>query len=139
VRNRISVGTPALGIAGPLLGQVELKGNWQAGVLVGQGQTDRHLTIFFLAQRRAVLPGDADRVPAGLGDAGIVEDPGLDRTALLERRHSAPADDVKHRLIVPRRFGNEVVQRLVGCLDMPRIEPGGSMLLRPPGSSRPVQ
>ena len=30
-----------------------------------------------------------------------------------------------HRLIVPRRLGNEVVQRLVSCLDMQRIEPGG--------------
>src|SRR4051812_9113877 len=111
-----------------LLGQVELKGDWQAGVLVGQGQTDRYLTIFFLAQRRTVLSGDANRVPAGLGDAGVVEDPGLDRTGLLERRQSAPADDVEHRLIVPRRLGDEVVQRLVGCLDMQRIEPGGHRL-----------
>jgi hypothetical protein len=32
-----------------------------------------------------------------------------------------------------------MMQGLVGCLDMPRIEAGGSMLLRSPGSSRPVQ
>ena len=30
-------------------------------MLVGQGQTDRHLTIFFLAQWWAILSGDADR------------------------------------------------------------------------------
>jgi hypothetical protein len=74
-----------------------------------------------------------------LGKGGVVEDPGGDRAVPGQCGHYLLAHRREYGRIVPRRLGDEMMQGLVGCLDMPRIEAGGSMLLRSPGSSRPVQ
>ena len=43
-------------------------------------------------------------------------------------RHVGAWPARNHRRTVPRRLGDEVMQGLVGCLDMPRIEAGGHRL-----------
>src|SRR3954449_12627742 len=82
--------------------------------------------------------GYADRVLSFLGKAGVVEDPGGDRAVPGQFGQHLLAHRREHSGVAPRGLGDEVMQGLVGCLDMPRIEAGGSMLLRSPGS-RPVQ
>jgi hypothetical protein len=42
------------------------------------------LTIVLLAELTAILTGNSDRVPSLLGEARIVNDPGLDRTVPLD-------------------------------------------------------
>jgi hypothetical protein len=97
------------------------------------------LAIILLAQLAAVLARHADRVGSFLGKAGVVEDPGGDRAMPGQCGQHLLAHRREHSRIIPPGLGDEVMQGLVGCLDMPRIEAGGSMLLRSPGSSRPVQ
>ena len=106
---------------------------------MGQGQRHGDLAVILFAQLAAVLACHADRVGSFLGKAGVVEDPGSDRAMRGQCRQHLLAHGGEHGRIIPRGLGDEVMQGLVGCLDMPRIEPGGSMLLRSPGSSRPVQ
>jgi hypothetical protein len=74
-----------------------------------------------------------------LGKAGVVEDPGGDWAVPGQGGQHLLAHGGEHGRIVPWGLGDEVMQGLVGCLDMLRIEAGGSMLLRSPGSSRLVQ
>jgi len=81
-----------------------------AGLLVGHRQAYRHLAIILLAELATVLPRHAYRVPALLGKAGVVDDPGRDRT---ERRQHLVACCGQKRLIRPGRLGDEMVQRLV--------------------------
>jgi hypothetical protein len=48
---------------------------------------------------------------------------------------------LQQRFVTPRRFGHEMVQTLAHRLDALRSQtrPIGSMLLRSPGSSNPLQ
>ena len=64
----------------------------------------------------------ADRVGSFLGKAGVVEDPGGDRAVPGQRGQHLLANGGEHGRIIPRGLGDEVMQGLVGCLDMPRIE-----------------
>jgi hypothetical protein len=63
-----------------------------------------------------------------LGKAGVVEDPGSDRAVPGQGRQHLLAHGGEHGRIIPRGLGDEVMQGLVGCLDMPRIEAGGHRL-----------
>jgi hypothetical protein len=59
-----------------------------------------------------------------LGKAGIVEDPGLDGSQMLEGGQSALAHHIEYGSVAPRRLGDEMVEGLMHGLDMLRIEPG---------------
>jgi hypothetical protein len=118
---------PRLGPAGriirPDLGQKELVGDRQAGMIVGHREADRHLTVVRLAQLPAVLPRHTHRVLALLGKAAVVDDPVRHRSMPLDRRqHLRPHRRQQHR-IVPVRLRHHVVQRLVFGLHMRRVEP----------------
>ena len=78
-------------------------------MLVGHRQTDRDLTIVLLAKLAAILPGYADRVPALLGEAGVVDDQGADPTAALDDRQDTSADRRQHRRVGPVGLGQEMV------------------------------
>jgi hypothetical protein len=132
-------------VLGPPLRQVEPPGDRQARRGGGDREADRDLAVVLLAELPAVLlPGDADRVPALLGDAGVVDDPGLRRAAAGGQARQRPIPHRgEHGPVVPRRLGGEVVHRLVrGAAPTRRgasLAAIGSTLLRSPGSGRPVQ
>jgi len=100
-------------IGGPVLGQIKAVGDRQAGRVVGHRQGYGDLAIILLAQLAGVLAGNPDRVPALLGKARVVDDPGLDRPAALERRQGQPAHLREHRLVRPGGLTHEVQKRLV--------------------------
>ena len=87
-------------------------------MIVGQRQRHRDLAIVLLALLAAVLARDTDRVAPLLGDPGIVHDPGCDRTVALKCRHNVPVDRFQQSAITPRSLGNEVMQRLMLCLNV---------------------
>jgi hypothetical protein len=84
--------TPTCGIPGPRLRQIQTVGDGQAGVMIGNGQAHRHLTIVLLAKLAAILPRYADRVLALLRKTRVIDDPGLNRPAALDRRLHHLAD-----------------------------------------------
>jgi hypothetical protein len=111
-------------IVGPRLGQVELVGDRQAGVVVGHRQADRDLAIVLLAELPAILPRHADRLRALLGVAGVVDDPGVDRAVLLDGWQHLAAHRGQHRLVRPVRLGDQMMQRLLRRLHPLRLQPG---------------
>jgi hypothetical protein len=132
VAKPISAGIPAAArraaprrVVDPLLGQVEPPCDRQAGPRGGQRQADRDLTVVLLADLTAVLPGDAERMPTLLGDAGVVEDPGVQRAAAggQPRQHPIPHRG-EHGPVIPGCLGDEVVHRLVRGADAPRGQLG---------------
>ena len=104
---------PARLILGPILGQIKLIGDRQAGIVIGQRQRHRHLAVILLAELAAILPGYPDRVPPLLGKAGVVDDPGFDRPAALDRPPHQLAYFGQHRRVRPRRVSNKMEQRLM--------------------------
>ena len=83
---------PPVRIVCPALRQIEPVGDGQARMVIGHRQAHRDLAVVLLAELAAILAGHADRMLALLGKAGVVDDPGADRSLLLERRqHLAPA------------------------------------------------
>jgi len=79
-------------------------------MLVGDREADGDLAVLLLAELPAVLPPDADRVHALLGEAGVADDPGLDRAVLLDRGQDLGADCRQHRRVGPVGPGDQVVQ-----------------------------
>jgi hypothetical protein len=60
------------------------------------------------------LAGDADRMAALLGDAGVVHDPGRDQAVMFfDLWHNVSADGLQQSGIAPHGLGNEVMQRLM--------------------------
>src|SRR3954463_4856139 len=84
----ISSGTPAFwrraGSSAHSWRQVEAIGDGQAGRAIGERERHRHLALVLFAELAAALTRDPDRVPALLGKAGIVDDPGLDGPGALD-------------------------------------------------------
>ena len=64
----------AVGVVGPVLGQVEPGGDRPGEGALGVVAVDGDLAVAGLAQGAGVLPGDADGALALLGEAGVVED-----------------------------------------------------------------
>src|SRR6201996_9641087 len=114
---------PADRVGGPGLGQIELIGNGQAGLVIGYREADRHLAVVPLAQHAAVLPGNADRMRAVLGEAGVIDNPVQHRPMPLDPRQPLRPPRGQHRRIVPVRLGHHVVQRLMFGLHMCGVEP----------------
>src|SRR3954470_17421800 len=73
----------------------------------------RELAVVLLAELAAILARHPDRVPALLGEAGIVDDPGLDGPSTLEGGQDQVAHLGEHGRIRPRRLTNEMQERLV--------------------------
>jgi hypothetical protein len=99
-------------------------------------------------------------VPALLGKARVVHDPGQDRALPLDLGQDLGAPERQESLVGPVGLGDEMVERLMGGLNPRGLEPCrhgldalalarqdqpgavgamGSMLLRSPGRISPVQ
>jgi hypothetical protein len=97
-------------------------------MLVGDREADGDLAVLLLAELAAVLPRHADGVLALLGEASVVDDPGLDRPVLLDGGQHASAHHGEHGRVGPIGLGDQVVQRLMGGLDPPRLDARGHRL-----------
>jgi hypothetical protein len=100
-----------LRVSGPRLRQEQLQAHRHRDLAAGQSERDQHLAVGPLAQGTAVLPAHPDRVPALLGQGGVVDHhhgvrPADKRVRLLDQE---PAQ----RCVVPARAGNEVVELVV--------------------------
>ena len=84
---RTVFGTCALrrraGISGPGLRQIQLMGDRETGVMIGDRQRHRRLAVGLLAELSAILMVDAHRMVALLRIRCVVDDPRLDRLAVL--------------------------------------------------------
>jgi hypothetical protein len=78
------------------------------------------LAVVLLAKLTAILPGHPDRVPPFLGKTCVVDDPGLDWPAALDRRQHQLCHLAQHRGVRPRRIANKMKQGLMLCGDLPR-------------------
>src|SRR5260370_673747 len=74
-------------VVSPFPRQIQPIGDRQAGMMVGDRQRHRHLTIGLLAELPAVLMMDPDRMRPFLGKPCLVDDPDFDPAALRHRRH----------------------------------------------------
>ena len=86
-------------VVGPGLRQIQPTRNRQAGMVVSERQRDGDLTVVLLAELAAILPGDAHRVRALLGNAGVVDHPAADRAAPLDQRQHAGAHGGKDGIV----------------------------------------
>src|SRR4051812_9382639 len=100
-------------IVSPLLRQIQTIGDRQTGRVIGERERHGHLAVVLLAELAAILARHPDRVPALLGEAGIVDDPGLDGPSTLEGGQDQVAHLGEHGRIRPRRLTNEMQERLV--------------------------
>ena len=103
----------SVGIVGPALRQIEPVGDRQARMVIRHRQAHRDLAVVLLAELAAILPCHADRMLALLGKAGVVDDPGADRSLPLERRQHLAPHHRQHRRVRPIRLRHEVMQRLM--------------------------
>src|SRR6185503_721295 len=107
-------------ILSPSLRQVQPPVDRHTATLGGQRPTHRHLTIVLLAQLPAVLPRYSHRVSPFLGKPGIVHDP-IKLALAPKLGHHPIAHAPQNRHVGPLRVGHQVVQRLMLCADVPRI------------------
>jgi hypothetical protein len=114
---------PSVGIVCPALRQIEPVGDRQARVIARNRQAHRDLAVVLLAELPAILPRHADRIRALLREAGVVDDPGSDRSLSLDDRQHLRPHDRKHGFIRPIRFRHEVMQRLMCGLHPTRLQP----------------
>ena len=68
-------------------------------MIVGDREAHRDLAIVLFAELATVLPRDADRMRALLGEAGVVDDPGTDRTVSFDGGQRSLAHNAEHRLV----------------------------------------
>jgi len=102
----------AVGVVGPVLGQVESGGDGPGEGAFGVVAVDGDLTIAGLAQGAGVLAGDADGTVTLLGEAGVVED--QDAVALGgQPEHDLDALAVEV-VLVPVDGGEESLETLLG-------------------------
>ena len=104
---------PTFAVIRPVFRQIKTIGHRQAGVMIGDRQRHRHLTIVLLAELPAVLPRHPDRVPPLLGKARIVDDPRLDRPLPLDRRQHHLAHLAQYPFVRPAALADKMQQRLV--------------------------
>jgi hypothetical protein len=64
-------------------------------------------------------------LPFFLGNASIVDDPSGKGMAASHFREDALADGLEEELVVPGRYGDNMVQGLVSALEIIRVETGG--------------
>jgi len=108
-------GRPPLGIGIPALGQEQPPVD-RAARLIGSGMDrDPDLAVGHLAQGARVLPGDPDRGGAVLGEAGVVDHPGV---RIQHRRHLL-RQPLADRPPVPGALADELLQRLLVAVRQP--------------------
>jgi hypothetical protein len=112
VRRHADLGPP-VGIIRPVLRQVELVGDRQAGLVGGHRKADRDLAIVLLAALAAILPRYADRVLALLGIAGVVDDQRLDRFLAGDDRQHLRAHFSQYCRVGPGACCDKMQQRLM--------------------------
>jgi hypothetical protein len=78
--------------------------------MVGQRQTNRNLAVVPLAELTAILTRHPDRMTPLLGKAGIVDDPGFNRTAGFDNRQDQLLYPAENPLLRPRRVGDKMQQ-----------------------------
>lgn len=109
--------------------------------MIGDRQRHHNLTGVLFAELAAILPRHTDRMPALLGKADVVDDPGFDRPVALDRRRNQFPHLRQYPLVRSRRDADKVQQRLgvhhtrAGAV----TASSGSTLLRSPGSNSPRQ
>ena len=78
---------------------------------VGQHREHRHLAVVDLAQAAGPLPGHANRAIPLFGKAALVDDQAAGRLA-AQQTIRVLADLRHHRLVVPRRVADEMLELL---------------------------
>src|SRR5271168_3693714 len=82
-------------------------------MMIGDRQRYRDLAIVLLTELAAVLARHPDRMSPLLGKARVIDDPGLDRPAALDRRHDQFAHLGQNRRVRPRCVADKMQQLLV--------------------------
>ena len=106
----------ARGIVGPALGQIQLEVDGDVLLRRRDRQADADLAVRDLAGRAGVLALHADRVLALLEKAGVVDDPGPRHGRAAHRFERVARGGQPHRVVVPRRVGDELLQALMRCI-----------------------
>jgi hypothetical protein len=78
------------------------------------------LAVVLFADLAAVLPGKADGVFAFLRDAGIVDDPRGDGRAGGHLGQNVLTNGLEEELVIPGRYGNNVMRELMSAPDVVR-------------------
>jgi len=100
-------------VRSPIFRQIKLIGDRQACRMIGDRKRHRDLTIVGLAEPPAILPGDAHRMNAFLGEGRVVDNPSLDLPLRLDRRQDQFARLGQNRLVRPRRLTDQMQKRLM--------------------------
>ena len=103
---------PADGVVGPLLGQVEPRGDGPGDGPLGVVAVDTDLAVAALAEGAGVLALDADGALALLGEAGVVED--QDGVALGGQGEHASDPLAVEVVFVPDHVGEQALEALLG-------------------------
>ena len=82
-------------------------------MMIGQRQRYCDLAVVLLAKLAAILPRHPNRMPTLLGKAGIVDDPGHDRTVPLDLWQHHLAHLGQHLLVRPLSLADKMQQRLM--------------------------
>jgi hypothetical protein len=108
----------ALRVRAPGFRQVEFVGDRKAGCVAAVREADGHLAVVLFADLSAVLPGDADGVFAFLSwKRRYRRRPRRKGMAASHLREDVLADGLEEELVVPGRYGDDMVQGLVSALD----------------------
>jgi hypothetical protein len=83
-----------------------------------------NIRIVLLAKLTAILPGDADRMNALLGEPRVVDDPGAYPAALLNGWKDKGSNPPQQILLRPVGVGDKMVQRLMRALDAAGFDAG---------------
>ncbi len=102
-----------------------MTGDRKAGGVGADREADGQLAVVLFADLSAVLPGDADGEFAFFRRTSIVDDPGGNGMAAGHFREDVLADGLEEELVIPGRYGDDMVQGLVSALDMIRVKTGG--------------
>src|SRR5208282_3933906 len=103
----------SLSILGPLLRQIQLVPDRQAGVMIGDRERYRVLAVGLLAKLTAILMSHADRMFSLLGKSRVIDDRNFDRPVPLHQRLNFFTHLVQHVRVGPLRLANKMQQRLM--------------------------
>jgi hypothetical protein len=114
-----------LGVFAPGFRHIEFVGDGEAGGGRADGEANGDLAVVLFADLAAVLPGNADGVLAFLREAGIVDDPGRDRRSRGHQGKDVLTNGLEEELVIPGRYGDDVMQGLMSAPDIVGVETGG--------------
>lgn len=125
----------ALGVGGPAFRQEQPQPDRHRDLAPGQGERDQDLAVRPLAEAATVLAGDPDRVPALLGQGGVVDD--QYRVGAADEGIGPLDQEPPQGRVVPSRAREEVLELVVAA----QAEPGshGLQALAIAGPDQPLQ